>query len=308
MGANYDAAWQIHDELQREFPDSPTALFARATILYTAMVDFEDTTGEAEFFQCCDAIDRECQEQEGISSKDESVWLNFLRGSTLSMQAFHVGRRGQIWPALKRLMKSRSLFANVLEENPSFYDAHLGRGAYRWGVAKHAGFLGGGPFIPSRDDAFADLRLAMDSSVFSRHAAASSMIWFLMDDEKYDEAESLVLHELKRFPNARPFLWPLTSLLYKTGRFQECIAWSEELIKQYSSSPRNNGYDVVGLYKRMADAAAHLDDDEAVVRYCRAGLATPLTNDAFQKRKQDLETLATWLEKAEKRLVQRSRR
>lgn len=308
IGAHYDAAWQIHDELRRKSPDGPTTLFARATILYTAMVDFEDTTGEAEFLHCCNLIDRSCQEQERTESKDEAVWLDFLRGSTLAMQAFHVGRRGQIWPALKWLTKSRSLFAQVLEKNPAFYDAYLGRGAYRWGVAKRAGILGGGPFIPSRDDAFADLRLAIDSSVFSRHAAASSLVWFLMEDEKYGKAESLILHELERFPGARPFLWPLISLRYKTGKFRECIALSEELVRQYEVSPRNNGYDVVGLYKRMADAAEHLDDDEAVVRYCQAGLAVSLTEDAFQRRKQDLEILAKWLERAEKRLEQSARK
>jgi len=308
IGAHYDAAWQIHGELQREFPDSPAPLFARATILYTAMIDFEDTTGEVEFFQCCDAVDRSCQEQERIAPKDETVWLEFLRGSALAMRAFYVGRRGQVWPALKWLTKSRSLFGHVLEESPTFYDAYLGRGAYRWGVAKHAGILGGGPFIPSRDDALADLRLAMDSSAFSRHAAASSLAWFLIEDEKYDKAESLILHELERFPNARPFLWPLISLRFKTGRFQECIALSEELVQQYEASPRNNGYDVVGLYKRMANAAEHLDDDEAVVRYCRAGLAASLTDDAFQRRKQDLEILAKWLERAEKRLEQSAKK
>lgn len=308
IGAHYDAAWQIHREMQREFPDSPTTLFARATILYTAMIDFEDTTGEADFFQCCDALEKRCQEQAKIAPENEAAWSEFLRGSALGMRAFYVGRRGQVWPALKWLTKSRSLFGRVLEENPAFYDAYLGRGAYRWGVAKHAGFLGGGPFLPSRGDALADLRLAMDSSTFSRHAAASSLAWFLIEDEKYDKAESLILHELERFPNARPFLWPLISLRYKTGHFQECIVLAEELVKQYGVSPRNNGYDVVGLCKRMADAAAHLDDDEAVVRYCRAGLAAPLRDDAFRRRKQDLEVLAKWLERAEKRLEQRARK
>ena len=302
VGSHYEAAWQIHGAMSRDFPDSPATVFARAIILYTAMIDFEDSTGEAEFFRCCDRVVEGCREQAVSAEENERVWLEFLHGSALATRAFYIGRRGKVWPALKLLVRARSLFSGVLKKDPSFYDAYMGRGVYRWGVAKRAGVLAGLPFVPSRSHALADLKLAIDSSRFSQHAAASALVWFLIEDGKYARAESLITVGLNRFPSARPFLWPLIALQYRTGRFRECIATSEGLVSQYLASPRNNGYDVVGLYKRMADAASKLDDHEAALRYCQAGLAASVTSDVRQRRHRDLEILEKWLKRAQRRL------
>jgi tetratricopeptide (TPR) repeat protein len=302
VGSHYEAAWQIYDRMEQDGPDDPATLFARATILYTAMVDFEDTTGEAEFFSCCDAVVEACGEQVLSAEEDEHIWLQFLHGSSLATRAFYIGRLGRTWPALKLLLKARSIFSRILEEDPTFHDARLGRGVYRWGAAKHVGLLAGLPFLPTRGQALADIRLAVDSSRFSRHAAASALAWVLVRDRQYTEAESLINCELERFPNARSFLWPLIALQYHTGRFRECIASAEELVAQYLVLPRNNGYDVVGLHKRMAEAAMKLDDQEAVLRFCRAGLAASMTSDARERRRRDLEILEKWQEKAQRRL------
>ncbi|MFH1009768.1 MAG: hypothetical protein V1784_00860 [bacterium] len=308
VGSHYEAAWEISQALESQFPEHPATPLSRAVILYTAMIDFEDTTGETEFFQCCDEVVRLCENSKRMADQNERAWLDFIQGSASAMRAFYVGRRGEIWLAAKWLARSRSHFSRAIENDPTLYDSYLGRGAYRWGVAKQARIFAGAPFLPSRSDALADLRLALDSSKFSRHAAANTLAWFLLEEKRYSEAESLILQELGRFPGARSLLWPLISLQYRTGRYRECIASAEELVRQYLSSPRNNGYDVVGLHKRMADAATQLGDDEAVVQYCRASLATFMTDDARQKRTRDLEILAKWSEKAQKRLAQSEKR
>jgi tetratricopeptide (TPR) repeat protein len=308
VGSHYDAAWEIHRALESEFPEHPATLLSQVVILYTEMIDFEDTTGEAEFFRNCNELMAVCESRRKDANEKEGAELDFISGSTLAMRAFYAGRRGELWSAATYIARSRSLFSRAIENDPSLFDAYLGRGAYRWGVAKQAGILAGAPFLPSREDALADLKLALQSSRFSRHAAANTLIWFLVEDKKFDEAETLLKNELERFPDARSLLWPLISLQYHAGRYRECIASSEELIRQYQMSPRNNGYDVVGLCKRMADAATQLGNDEAVVEYCRAGLATPMSDYARQRRIRDLETLAKWSEKAEKRLSQQAKK
>jgi hypothetical protein len=308
VGSHYEAAWEIHRTLESEFPEHPATLLSQTVILYTAMIDFEDTTGEAEFFKDSDELMKSCEARRKNADEKERAELDFISGSTLAMRAFYAGRRGEMWSAAKWLARSRSLFSRAIQNDPTLYDAYLGRGAYRWGVAKQAGILAGAPFLPSREDALADLKSALQSSKFSRHGAANTLIWFFVEEKKFNEAEVLIKSELERFPGARSLLWPLISLQYQAGRYRECIASSDELIRQYQMSSRNNGYDVVGLYKRMADAAAQLGDDEAVVQYCRAGLATPMSDYARHRRVRDLETLAKWSEKAQKRLIQQATR
>jgi tetratricopeptide (TPR) repeat protein len=303
-GSHYEAAWEIQDSLDREFPDDPATLFARAIILYTAMVDFEDTTGEAEFFSCCDEATLFYDKQINTATDSQRLWLEFIQGSVHATRGFYLGRRGDFWSAIKQLSAAKSLFSQVLKQDPCFYDAYLGRGAYRYGIAQHAGILSNLPFLPSRKAAYHDLTLAVDSSKFSRYAAMSALAWFLIEERNYAEAESLIAKGLARFPQARSFLWPLIALQFRTDRYRECIASSIELMQQYLASPRNNGYDVVGLYKRMAEAAMELGDDEAVVQYCTEGLEATITEDAKQRRSRDLQRLETWLEKAQKRLEQ----
>ncbi|MBU1707645.1 hypothetical protein KKB28_07000 [bacterium] len=303
-GSYYEAAWEIQEALERDFPDDPAVLFARAIILYTAMVDFEDTTGEGEFFSCCDKATLCYEKQIDTIEKDKRVWLEFVQGSFHATRGFYLGRRGDFWSAMKQLTRAKAYFSRVLEADPTFYDAYMGRGTYRFGIAQHAGVLSNLPFLPSRRAAYTDLTLAIDSSKFSRYAAMSALAWFLIEERNYTEAESLIAKGLARFPNARSFLWPLIALQFRTGRYRECIASSKELMNQYLVSPRNNGYDVVGLYKRMVEVAMELGDDEAVVRYCREGLAAFMTDDARQRRSKDLQRLEKWQKKAQKKLEQ----
>ena len=303
-GSHYEAAWEIQEALERDFPDNPAALFVQVLILYTEMVDFEDTTGQAEFFAHCDKTTLYCEKHVDTVEGDRRVWLEFLQGSIHATRGFYLGRRGDFWSAMKQLTRAKSLFSRVLKADPGFHDAYLGRGAYRYGIAQHAGVLSNLPFLPSRKAAYTDLTLAIDSSKFSRYAAMSALTWFLIEERNYAEAESLIAKGLARFPGARSFLWPLIALQFRTQRYRECIVSSKELINQYLTSPRNNGYDVVGLYKRMAEAAMKLRDDEAVARYCSEGLAAFLTDDARQRRSRDLQRLEKWQKKAQKKLEQ----
>ncbi len=303
-GSHYEAALEIQEALERDFPDEPAGLFARAIILYTAMVDFEDTTGEGEFFAYCDKTNLFCDKHIISVEGDRRVWLEFLQGSIHATRGFYLGRRGDFWSAMKQLTRAKSFFSKVLKKNPAFYDAYLGRGAYRYGIAQHAGVLSNLPFLPSRKAAYADLTLAIDSSRFSRYAAMSALTWFLIEERNYAEAESLIAKGLARFPGARSFLWPLIALQFRSGRYRECIVSSKKLINQYLNSSRNNGYDVVGLYKRMTEAAMKLGDNEAVVRFCSEGLAAFLTDDARQRRSRDLQRLEKWQKKAQKKLEQ----
>ena len=303
-GSYYEAAWEIQEALEHDFPDDPAALFARAIILYTAMVDFEDTTGVGEFFACCDNLTLSYDKHIKTVEGDRRVYLEFLQGSIHATRGFYLGRRGDFWSAMKQLTRAKARLSKVIEADPTFYDAYLGRGAYRYGIAQNAGVLSNLPFLPSRRAAYADLTLAIDSSRFSRYAAMSALTWFLIEERNYAEAESLIAKGLARFPEARSFLWPLIALQFRSGRYRECIVSSKELMNQYLTSPRNNGYDVVGLYKRMAEAAMKLDDNEAVVRYCREGLAAFMTDDARQRRSRDLQRLEKWQKKAQKKLKQ----
>lgn len=69
------------------------------------------------------------------------------------------------------------------------------------------------------------------------------MVWFVLDDEKYELADSMVKAGLARFPDSRSFLIPKLSLEKKTGQWEDARQTALNLLNQFQHLPFDNGYE-----------------------------------------------------------------
>jgi tetratricopeptide (TPR) repeat protein len=290
VGSHYEAARAICDSIDKTDPKHPAGYYARAAVCYAHMVDFEDTVGRGEFMAMTDSCMHACDAQRSTGNSDLSV-IAYLKGSALAARGLLLNHEGRLLPALRALIRAKGEFDNAIEANPVFYDAYLGRGAYRYAVATHASMLKWLPFIPSRDSGWQDLWLAVARSKFSRSTAMTSIVWHEMDEGNYAAADTIIQSQLVRFPGCRNFLWPRLAFYERQERWAEAEQTAKLLLNQYLAHPDNNGYEAIGLYWRMMTCADALNRPEDAIDYARAGLATYRTPDVARRRTDKLHEL-----------------
>jgi len=290
MGGHYEAAELLCAKVEQDQAGHPAAVYARAAVLYSRMIDMEDTLGRARFFALAEECAAKCEEF-GKQKREDAVILNYLKGSAYSTQGLLHLHEGSILNGIRLLMSARNLFDAAIEAKPDFYDAYLGRGAYRVSVARYASMLKWLPVIPGEQSGWDDLWLAVERSRFSRYSALSAMVWFAIEDRNFELADSICSLGLARFPDGRGFLWPRLAIEVRQQRWVDADATAARLLEQYLDHPLNNGYETIGLYWRRMVCADYLGRANDGAVFARAGLATYRTPDAERRRKDKLREM-----------------
>jgi hypothetical protein len=289
-GEHYAAADSICDQISATYPGHPAYYYGRATIAYAHIRDFEDTLGRGAMIALADSCTATCARMQAHSARERAE-LAYLRGSALAIQGFLCKYEGRILPGIKFLIAAKGAFDDAITADSTFYDAYLGRGAYRYGVARYAHLLKWLPMIPSAASGWQDLWLAIEKSRFSKYAVFTSVVWFALQDGKYALVDSLCQVGLARFPNSRSFLWPTLALAEKQHRWRDAEATARELLRQYQNLRDNNGYEVIGLNWRLMLCADSLGRPADAETYARAGISALRTPDVEKKRRDKLEQM-----------------
>lgn len=290
MAGDYAAANQICSLIEVDHPGHPAAIYGQACVLYAHVSDFEDSTGRARFFSLCDSCFRVCDSMKDVGA-DERATLSYLRGGALSAKALMAHREGGTLRGLRLLMKARREFQKAIDADSTFYDAYLGRGAYRYGAATNASLISWLPWMPSAESGWRDLWLAADSSRFSKYSALSALVWFVIQKQDYALADSICNVGLARFPECRNFMWPRLAVRMKQKQWRPAEDAAKNLLAQYLSHPDNNGYDATGLYVTLMTCADSLGRPEVAIQYAQAGLTTFRKPDVAARRKEKLKLL-----------------
>lgn len=290
VAGSFAAADSICERISAERAGHPAALFARGTVLYTRLIDSEDSAGRAEFLTLTDSCARLCAQWREAHREDPTL-LAYVRGNALSSAGVILMRAGKTVAGVRKLLAARHEFEAAIEADPQFYDTYLGRGTYRCAVAQHASVLGVLPFIPDLESGLRDLRLAADSSRWSRWAALNALVWFTLNEREYDLADSLCDVGLARFPGSRTFLRPKLAVYVRQDHWAEAEATGLRLLKEYLADPQNNGYETTTLYWRLMVCADRLGRPEDAESYARSGLAVGRTADVERRRKEKIEAM-----------------
>ncbi|MCB9358238.1 MAG: hypothetical protein H6506_04125 [Calditrichaeota bacterium] len=297
LGHHYAAAEAMVHDLRTEFGTHPGVSYADASVLYAKLTDFEDTLGTGALEVAVEACLSECSAWRTRAPDSLAAEREYLTGSAYAVSGLTRHRQGKVIDGIRRLMASRDHFDRAIQLEPEFYDAYVGRGAYRYAAASNLSLLRWLPFVPTKQSGWEDLTIGLTKSRFSRFAALSAMVWLAMQEEDYALADSMVRAGLERFPDSRAFLMAKLSLEKRTGKWGAARGTALNLVRQYEQLEFNNGYEVIGLYRSLMDCSDMLGESAAAVTYARAGLSASATAYALERREETLAVLRARVER-----------
>lgn len=254
----YDAAEQQAQALNTAYPHDPLGCLFTAITLVTAAYDAEEPLRGTEFHALLDTAETLAREQVKTSNLQRRAWGFLALGHVESYRAVWEARFGSKITAARKGRAAAEHYERGLRADSTVYDLYFGLGLYHYWKSAKSGVLGWlGLIADDKRKGISELQLAAESSLVSREAARSALIWVRLDREEHDETIALARNMLRRYPESRSLLWPLAEAYYDSERYADAAATYGQLRERLAKNP-GNYYNLIECDYRLARCYEHL--------------------------------------------------
>lgn len=261
-------ARDIFDRYRVIYPGDPAGYLFLAAALQSEMIDREEDIFGKKFILLCDSTRIAAEAYlENCTTRDSALCYLYM-GHQYAYQSLYESRFGSSLSALSMALKAKGKYQEGLKIDSTLYDLYLGLGSYHYWKSVKSGILRwAGIFKNEKQPSISEIELAADSSLFSKEASRSALIWIMINEEEYDSAITLAEDLLGKYPHGNSFLWPLAQAYYGSGRFEPAAENYGKLIRRLKSRPGNyyNLIEAVYWYKMACDEMGEGDRAEEEV-------------------------------------------
>ena len=223
-----------------EYPADPAGYLFRAVTLITVMFDREDNLYPEEFNRLIDSARSKASSLCDTASNCTRAWMYLFIGHTEAYRSLWESRFGSLITAIKKGRRAKKEYERGLAYDSSLYDLYFGLGLYHYWKSAKAGILRWVGLIHNdKDKGIAQLYLAADSSLISREAARSALIWIRLDRKEYDSVIEGCRQMRKMYPDGKALLWPLARAYYEKKDYRNALQTFQLLRRRIADDPGN---------------------------------------------------------------------
>ncbi|RKX24864.1 MAG: hypothetical protein DRP47_10740 [Candidatus Zixiibacteriota bacterium] len=207
-------------ELIERYPNDPSGNLFRAIGLLMEMCDSEENS-RCELFQAhIDSTFSKTKRVLDTSSTVVCAWMHLYRGHAHAYRSLWEAQFGSTIAAIKGSRAAKAEYERGLKADSTVYDLYFGLGLYHYWKSAKAGLLRWFGIINNdKEKGIAQLLLAVDSSLISREAARSALIWIWLDRNQFDSAIAVAESMRGEHPDGKSFLWPLAKAYWKLEQY-----------------------------------------------------------------------------------------
>lgn len=263
LNARWSEAYDIYDSLCTIDSLDPAGFLYRAVVLQTEMTDREEVFRKEEFDRLLEKAKNLARRymERGCSSRDSAVCMLYA-GHQFAYRAVWETRFGSTFSAISHGFKAKGAYEDGLKIDSTLYDLYLGMGSYHYWKSAKSGILRlAGIFKDDRKLGIEEIRLARDSSMISREAAVSSLIYILMNEKEYDSAIVLSKAMFDKYPEGNFFLWPIAESYGEMEDHDGAADYYEMLYEGLKNNP-GNYYNLTEAVYYFFRACRKIDDSK----------------------------------------------
>ncbi len=268
---DFSAAESLATTLQRQYPDEPCGYLFAAIALLTKMFALEENCRPSEFHRLLDSAAAKAQRiLDTASSPTVRAWQHVYLGHVEAYRSLWESHYGSLMKAIKRGRRAKKIYEQGLAEDSTVYDLYFGLGLYHYWKSAKAGLLRWlGLIHNDKEKGIAQLRLAADSSLFSRPSAHNALLWILMDRKEYDSVIARCREMIEKYPHGKSFLWLLAQAYFEKKEYRHARDAFARLREYYASEP-GNYFNLVECDYFLLQCSERLGDEEAAEKTIRS--------------------------------------
>jgi tetratricopeptide (TPR) repeat protein len=223
-----------------QYPDDPVGYLFRAATLITMMFDREDNLYPEEFNRLIDSARSKASIICDTVSNRTRAWMCLFLGHAEAYRSLWESHFGSLVTAIEKGRRAKKEYERGLAYDSSFHDLYFGLGLYHYWKSAKAGILRWiGLIHNDKEKGIAQLYVAVDSSLISREAARSALIWIRLDRKEYDSVVAGCCKMRKRYPHGKTLLWPLARAYYERKDYRNALQTFQLLRERVAGDPGN---------------------------------------------------------------------
>lgn len=290
---DFAGAEAMFRDLIADYPMEPFGYFYLGATLQARMLDAESYDAVARFESLMDSTIRlaeAARERRGAES-----WLLFYEGSAHLYRSFMDSKMGRYWGAYRHATRGVERLERIVAADPTFYDAYLGIGSFKYWKSRKASALTWLPFIADdREAGIAMVETAVAKGRLVPLVARDQLVWMLLDAERYAEALDRARVNYRAYPESRFFAWTLVEACTRAGEWGEAEALYRDLLAQVRAIPGNNHYNETTCLLRLAEIHGRRRDYREAVTLLDELLALPVDpalRERLERKRERAEQL-----------------
>ncbi len=236
----FTAVDSLYDSYIETFPDDPVGYLFKAAALMGEMADQEENLNPEVFRHLLDSTEATATRCLDTCSNKTRAWMYLMLGHARAYRSLWESRFGSLLQAIKHGFAARSAYSEGLKADSCLYDLYLGLGSYHYWKSAKGGLLRWFRILRNeKDKGITELYLAADSSLLSREAARSALVWIWLDKKEYDSVITITRELLNKYPHGKSFLWPLATACYRNKDYQGSLETFRRLRLRVITLPGN---------------------------------------------------------------------
>ncbi len=272
---------------------SALADMLEASVIATEQADYGDTLGTARFAQVYASSLHDLQDILGrLDSPSDSAIVLYALGTLEGARATILSEKRLKLKAIGSARRSSSYLRKAYAVDSTLVDALVGYAVHDFWVSHLLRFITWTPLIRDhREEAVDNIYLVAKKGRWGKPLAAASLVWVLIELERYLEAAELADLYLEKLGDVRSFLEPCGKAYYLAERWSEAQDRYQRLVVSIREAPRYNAVRETGALHRLAHIAKAREDWEAVIDYADRAFAIPLNDEQLKRKKADRKRL-----------------
>jgi tetratricopeptide (TPR) repeat protein len=286
------------DRLNDTIPGRPIYHLVYAGVLHAEMFDAEDYGRGKTFIAHIDSSIKVLKKW--TDDNPDDPWGYFFLGTAYGYKATWHGQKKSWLKSLIDGLKARGKFAKAIKIDSTLYDAYTGMGNYHyWSSAKLGRYI---PFLPdNRDKGLEELRLAADSSLFSRKPAMLGLAWALINEKKFPDAVSMGNLLYEETSGGRASLWILGGAYWRMGNLRYAEKRYSELIESLQQAGEQNYYNLIFCRYRRGVCLYGMARHEPARREFEELMSYDVSEEVAGRHKKTYKKTREYIDKLEKR-------
>ncbi len=301
---SFSRAYELIEEMPAADPERPIYHLLYGSVLHAEMLDSEDFAREKRFFTHIDSCVNYLKRW--TDDNPDDPWGFLYLGSAYGYKSIlHVHKKRWL-KSLFSGLKAKGKFAKAIKLDSTIYDSYTGMGNYHyWSTVKLGKYI---PFLPdNREKGLVELRLAADSSLFSRKPALAGLAWAMIQEKRYKEAILIGKTLLEETCGGRNSLWILGGAYWRTGNLSLSAKYYKMLIDSFTAADNQNYYNLIFCRYRLGVCKFRLGRaDEAKAEF-EGLLSYDVIREVEKRHKKTYKKARQYLEKIDELLKERKK-
>ncbi len=294
----FQQAYGSCDQLNDTIPGQPIYHLLYASILHAEMMDAEEYSRGKTLLAHIDSSIKILKDW--TNENPDDPWGYFFLGSAYGYKATWHGQKKSWLKSLIDGLKARGKFAKALKIDSTLYDTYTGIGNYHyWSSAKLGKYI---PFLPdNRNKGLEELKLAVDSSLFSNKPAALGLAWALIHEKQLSRAARIGRQLYEETSGGRASLWILGGAYWRVGNLRDAERYYGELIESLEQAGEQNYYNLIFCRYRRGVCLFGMRKHELAKREFEGLISYDVSKEVARRHKRTYKKTREYIEKLKER-------